>query len=159
MKLGRLSTTLYNIKTQLGLGNVLGSSSSYSTATGTATREVAKILRKGSSMYKLYRRLSPMGDTNESMVPLLDQWVEEGRPLDMEQLRIIIKKFRLYKRFSHALHVLKSWYFYYNLHCNFQKSSAKNVCHCDDFIVLLCKIPFDGILRWNCRFGNFSGIA
>ncbi|KAL9425525.1 hypothetical protein AB3S75_032477 [Citrus x aurantiifolia] len=105
MKLVRLRTTLYNIRAQLGLGNVLDSSSSYSTATRTTTREVTNSLRKGSSMYKLYRMLSPMGDPNDSMVPLLDQWVEEGRPLDMEQLRVIIKRFRLYKRFSHALQI------------------------------------------------------
>lgn len=81
MKLPRYYTVLYNIKAQLGLGNGLGLSS-YSTAASTATRESKW---KG-SMHTLFRRISPMGNPNVSIVPLLNQWVEEGHPVDKQQL-------------------------------------------------------------------------
>lgn len=53
----------------------------------------------------LYRRLSPVGDPNISIVPILDQWVSEGRPVQIVELRLIIKELRVYKRYKHALEV------------------------------------------------------
>lgn len=57
-------------------------------------------------MSELYRRITPIGDPQVSIVPILDQWVQEGRPISKDQLRIFIKEFRYYKRFHHALEVL-----------------------------------------------------
>lgn len=53
----------------------------------------------------LYRRLSPMGDWSESMVPILNQWVQEGRDVNKPALQLIIKQLRRYKRYKHALEV------------------------------------------------------
>lgn len=53
----------------------------------------------------LYRRISPVGDPNVSVIPVLDQWVREGRPVQREELQKIIKELRIYKRFKHALEV------------------------------------------------------
>lgn len=55
--------------------------------------------------HSLYRRISPLGDPNVSVVPVLDQWVQEGRPVQIAELRNIIKELRVYKRFKHALEV------------------------------------------------------
>ncbi|KAL0535062.1 hypothetical protein IC582_029376 [Cucumis melo] len=55
----------------------------------------------------LYRRLSPVGDPNISIVPILDQWVSEGRPVQIVELRLIIKELRVYKRYKHALEMSK----------------------------------------------------
>ncbi|KAH7554226.1 hypothetical protein JRO89_XS12G0137700 [Xanthoceras sorbifolium] len=106
MKLVRLGTILPGIKSQLGLRNALGvSSSSYSTTT-TATAERYQIRRKWSgSMHRLYRMISPVGDPKVSIVPVLDQWVQEGGAVDKEQLHVMIKELRSYKRFTHALQI------------------------------------------------------
>lgn len=56
-------------------------------------------------MSELYRRITPIGDPQVSIVPILDQWVQEGRPISKDQLRIFIKEFRYYKRFHHALEI------------------------------------------------------
>ncbi|KAF5747746.1 hypothetical protein HS088_TW05G00473 [Tripterygium wilfordii] len=60
------------------------------------------------SMNDLYRRISPAGDPTVSMFPILDKWALEGRPIDKEQLQVIIKELRYYKRYSHALQ-LSMW--------------------------------------------------
>ncbi|XP_041026573.1 pentatricopeptide repeat-containing protein At2g20710, mitochondrial-like isoform X1 [Juglans microcarpa x Juglans regia] len=53
----------------------------------------------------LYRRISPVGDPDVSVVPILDQWIQEGRHVDKEELQSIIKELRDYKRFKHALEI------------------------------------------------------
>ncbi|KAE9465686.1 hypothetical protein C3L33_02399, partial [Rhododendron williamsianum] len=53
----------------------------------------------------LYRRISPLGAPTVSIVPVLDQWVEEGRGLKKEHLQNIVKELRRYGRFEHALEV------------------------------------------------------
>ncbi|CAA3025840.1 pentatricopeptide repeat-containing At2g20710, mitochondrial-like [Olea europaea subsp. europaea] len=53
----------------------------------------------------LYRRISPLGDPNVSVVPVLDQWIREGNTVDKSRLRYIINELRFYKRFKHALEV------------------------------------------------------
>ncbi|XP_059659159.1 pentatricopeptide repeat-containing protein At2g20710, mitochondrial-like [Cornus florida] len=53
----------------------------------------------------LYRRISPIGNPNLSVVPVLDQWVREGKNVTKEELRHIIKELKTYKRFKHALEV------------------------------------------------------
>ncbi|KAJ8534891.1 hypothetical protein K7X08_016619 [Anisodus acutangulus] len=51
----------------------------------------------------LYRRISPLGDPNASITPVLDQWIEEGKPVVKEELQNIIKVLRGYRRYKHAL--------------------------------------------------------
>ncbi|KAK9092535.1 hypothetical protein Syun_027446 [Stephania yunnanensis] len=51
----------------------------------------------------LYRRISPLGDPNISVSPVLDQWIKEGRIVSPTQLRSMIKELRGYTRFTHAL--------------------------------------------------------
>lgn len=57
------------------------------------------------ALHSLYRRISQLGGPNVSVVPLLDQWVQEGRPVPKEELQRIIKELRVYKRFNHALEI------------------------------------------------------
>lgn len=54
----------------------------------------------------LYRRISPLGDPDLSIVPVLDQWVREGREVDKDSLDKIVKSLTKFKRFKHALEVL-----------------------------------------------------
>ncbi|CAK9181799.1 unnamed protein product [Ilex paraguariensis] len=51
----------------------------------------------------LYRRISPVGDPNISIVPVLDQWVREGKEVQREELQWIIKELKFYRRYKHAL--------------------------------------------------------
>ncbi|KAK3227120.1 hypothetical protein Dsin_006982 [Dipteronia sinensis] len=95
MKLVRLSSILHSIKSHLSLRNSLGVSS-YSTTTATSVR---------GSMSCLYRKISPIGDPTVSIVPVLDQWVQDGGAIDKETLQVIIKELRFYKRFAHALQI------------------------------------------------------
>jgi len=52
----------------------------------------------------LYHRLVRFREP--SIVPVLDQWVGEGRPVDQEDLHRIIKQLRKFSRYKHALEVL-----------------------------------------------------
>ncbi|KAA8519810.1 hypothetical protein F0562_014100 [Nyssa sinensis] len=67
----------------------------------TSTRTSSSIGGPGS----LYRRISPLGDPRVSVVPVLDQWVREGRTVGKEELQLIIKELKVYRRFKHALEV------------------------------------------------------
>ncbi|KAL1829436.1 hypothetical protein ACET3Z_007848 [Daucus carota] len=53
----------------------------------------------------LYRRISPVGDWSESIVPILNHWIQEGRTVNKVQLQRIIRELRRYKRYKHALEV------------------------------------------------------
>ncbi|KAJ0028325.1 hypothetical protein Pint_36301 [Pistacia integerrima] len=101
MKLVRFSAIVHSIKSHLGLGNV-PALSSYST---NIEERSSRISRWKGSMNALYRRISPIGDPSVSIVPLLDQWIEEGHPVDKEQLQAFIKELRFYRRFSHGLEI------------------------------------------------------
>ncbi|KAL7609046.1 hypothetical protein Lser_V15G11074 [Lactuca serriola] len=56
----------------------------------------------------LYRRISPVGDPNASMIPILEQWEKEGKSVKIEQLIVIIKSLRKFNRYTHALQ-LSEW--------------------------------------------------
>jgi hypothetical protein len=56
-------------------------------------------------MNHLYRRISPLGDPKVSIVPVLDQWILEGRTVTKQPLLSIIKELRRFKRYTHALEV------------------------------------------------------
>ncbi|XWS59315.1 hypothetical protein CRYUN_Cryun08bG0111400 [Craigia yunnanensis] len=53
------------------------------------------------SMKELFRRISPLG--NQSIVPVLDRWVEEGNPTNKHLFQLHIKQLRSYKRYAQAL--------------------------------------------------------
>jgi hypothetical protein len=54
----------------------------------------------------LCRRLVRVSIANGSVVPVLNKWVGEGRQVDHDDIRKIIKQFRHSNRFAHALQVL-----------------------------------------------------
>ncbi|KAM0054309.1 putative tetratricopeptide-like helical domain superfamily [Helianthus debilis subsp. tardiflorus] len=62
---------------------------------------------KTESDSSLYRRISPVGDPGLSIVPVLDQWVSEGRKVDKDSLDSIVKSLMKFRRFTHALEVLE----------------------------------------------------
>ncbi|KAF5726386.1 pentatricopeptide repeat-containing protein [Tripterygium wilfordii] len=51
----------------------------------------------------LYRRIS--GAEISSIVPVLKQWLEEGKEVEQSELRKFIKQLRKYRRFRHALQI------------------------------------------------------
>ncbi|KAF3444142.1 hypothetical protein FNV43_RR13832 [Rhamnella rubrinervis] len=53
----------------------------------------------------LYSRISRSGNPRVSIVPVLNQWVEEGRDLKQAKLQKIIRQLRKYHRFRHALQI------------------------------------------------------
>ncbi|OVA14939.1 hypothetical protein BVC80_8951g46 [Macleaya cordata] len=72
----------------------------YSTETVTSTPPSTS-----TSKDTLYKRISPVGDPRVSIIPVLDKWIEEGKSVDGEELRSLIKQLRVYRRFKHALEV------------------------------------------------------
>ncbi|KAL3509385.1 hypothetical protein ACH5RR_028786 [Cinchona calisaya] len=61
-----------------------------------------------SSSDNLFKRILPAGDPKVSIVPILDQWVQEGRPLNQSELKSAVKLLRNCKRYTHALQ-LAEW--------------------------------------------------
>ncbi|BBG99497.1 Tetratricopeptide repeat-like superfamily protein [Prunus dulcis] len=53
----------------------------------------------------LYHRISRAGNPRVSIVPVLDQWVEEGRDVNKSELQSFVKMLRKYRRYSHALQI------------------------------------------------------
>ncbi|XP_031265364.1 pentatricopeptide repeat-containing protein At2g20710, mitochondrial-like [Pistacia vera] len=99
MKLVRLSAILRNTTSHFAFGNAPAVRSFF---TKSAERSTSSSRLRG-SMNALYCRISPIGNPRVSIVPLLDLWVQEGRPVVKEQLQSFIKELRTYRRFSHAL--------------------------------------------------------
>ncbi|KAK6917540.1 Pentatricopeptide repeat, partial [Dillenia turbinata] len=58
-----------------------------------------------SSKGSLYKRISPVGDPNVSIVPILDRWVKQGNNVKGQELRSIIRELCYFKRFKHALEI------------------------------------------------------
>ncbi|XP_031283588.1 pentatricopeptide repeat-containing protein At2g20710, mitochondrial-like [Pistacia vera] len=104
MKFVSSRTILEGINFQLRLGNVLRTSS-YSTATRNLTTERRSSNPYSNSMRDLFLRITPLGDPTVSIVPLLNQWVQEGRTVEKEQLQLFIKELRSFRRFTHALQI------------------------------------------------------
>lgn len=65
----------------------------------------SKYLYRSPNGDSLYRRISPLGDPNESIEPVLDQWINEGKHVVKEDLQNMIKELRGYRRYKHALEV------------------------------------------------------
>ncbi|KAL7250561.1 hypothetical protein ACSBR1_012569 [Camellia fascicularis] len=72
----------------------------YSTETETET-----VTSSSSSKDTLYGRLLQFEKPRVSIVPVLDQWVGEGRPAKQSYLEVLIRRLRKSKRFNHALEV------------------------------------------------------
>ncbi|KAL5715534.1 hypothetical protein ACHQM5_017341 [Ranunculus cassubicifolius] len=53
----------------------------------------------------LYSRLVPKGDPRASILPILDQWIEEGNPVKKTDLIRMITQFVAFRRFRHALEI------------------------------------------------------
>ncbi|XP_056167098.1 pentatricopeptide repeat-containing protein At4g21705, mitochondrial-like [Syzygium oleosum] len=53
----------------------------------------------------LFSRISPIGDPNQSVAPVLDKWVEEGNKVKGFDLKSIIRDLRSRRRYTHALQV------------------------------------------------------
>ena len=68
---------------------------SYSTTTTTTT----------SRRKNLFSRICPMGDPSFSVVPVLDQWVEEGNKVNNLELKRIVRDLRARRRYNQALEV------------------------------------------------------
>ncbi|XP_044489063.1 pentatricopeptide repeat-containing protein At4g21705, mitochondrial-like [Mangifera indica] len=53
----------------------------------------------------LHSRISPLGDPNLSLVPVLDQWIQEGKKCTVFELQRVVRDLRARRRFKHALQV------------------------------------------------------
>lgn len=56
-----------------------------------------------SCLNNLYGRISRVGDRNASILPILDEWIEEGGNAEKDDLVTIIKELREFKKYKHAL--------------------------------------------------------
>ena len=70
---------------------------SYSTTTTTTTTT--------SRRKNLFSRICPMGDPSFSVVPVLDQWVQEGNKVKNLELQRIVRDLRARRRYNQALEV------------------------------------------------------
>ncbi|WCJ34118.1 Tetratricopeptide repeat (TPR)-like superfamily protein [Euphorbia peplus] len=83
-----------------------GSHSIFYSSKATPLSNHRSVRPSKASMSELYRRISPIQDSKISVLPILDQWVEEGRSVDQTRLRKIIKDLGLRcKRYRHALEI------------------------------------------------------
>ncbi|GAB4826951.1 hypothetical protein Ancab_033831 [Ancistrocladus abbreviatus] len=88
------------------LFNSTSSLSTVSTAAASfSSSSAAAVAVENPKDDNLYRRITPLGDPKVSIVPVLEQWVKEGKQVDREQLRHIIKELKFYKRYKHALEI------------------------------------------------------
>ncbi|KAH7512527.1 hypothetical protein FEM48_Zijuj12G0100000 [Ziziphus jujuba var. spinosa] len=60
---------------------------------------------QASTRKNLYSRISPLGDPSLSVVPVLDQWVQQGMKAKYIELSHIIRDLRRRRRYKHALEV------------------------------------------------------
>ncbi|KAF5733053.1 hypothetical protein HS088_TW17G00589 [Tripterygium wilfordii] len=63
----------------------------------------------------LYRRISRAGNPRASIAAVLDQWIDEGKEVKQDELRVFIKELRKYLRFRHALQI-SEWMSYQRNH-------------------------------------------
>ncbi|KAF5187784.1 Pentatricopeptide repeat-containing protein [Thalictrum thalictroides] len=66
----------------------------------TKTEKPKKVKRES-----VYSRISPISDSSVSVVPILVQWIEEGKEIKKEDLNTIVKQLKISKRFKHALEI------------------------------------------------------
>lgn len=73
--------------------------------TTAATTTVTSASTSTNKKESLYGRLLPASNPNISVVPILDQWVKEERPIELPEIQKIIRQFRKFRRIKHALQV------------------------------------------------------
>ncbi|OMO68728.1 hypothetical protein COLO4_29446 [Corchorus olitorius] len=96
MKVGQWSWVFNNVKTHLDFKTVMGISRYLTTFRAATLKAIT-----ASPIDELFRRISPLGNPSISIVPILDQWVAEGKPVDKKHhLQLCIKLLRQYKRYS-----------------------------------------------------------
>ena len=82
------------------------SSSSYSTNTETlASLFLPDKDEQASPKNALNSRLLYLTRSKDSVISVLDKWVTEQNPIKYEDLQIIVRQFRAYRRYNHALQV------------------------------------------------------
>lgn len=85
--------------------------SSYSTKSETLdslalpNKDEASNTLTSSPKSALYNRLLYLSRYKESIIPTLDQWASEENPIKYEDLQIIVKQLRAYRRYNHALQI------------------------------------------------------
>ncbi|XP_050215361.1 pentatricopeptide repeat-containing protein At4g21705, mitochondrial-like [Mercurialis annua] len=57
----------------------------------------------------LYSIISPLGDPHNSMIPVLDKWVQEGNKIKESELQKIVRDLRARRRYTHSLEV-SEWF-------------------------------------------------
>ncbi|KAH0654550.1 hypothetical protein KY289_032228 [Solanum tuberosum] len=89
-------------------------SSSYSTIAETiASLDLTNKEEQGSNPLTsspknaLYSRLLYLTRSKESVISVVDKWVTEQNPIMYEDLLIIVKQFRSYRRYNHALQIFE----------------------------------------------------
>lgn len=80
----------------------------------------------------VFARIAPLGSPDVSMVPVLEQWVEEGKTVVKSELQWIIKRLNSYKRYKHALEVLYFCFFFGCL-VSFDTMHCERNCLCSLF--------------------------
>ncbi|TXG55166.1 hypothetical protein EZV62_020422 [Acer yangbiense] len=71
----------------------------------TKTKPKTQTETQSSSSKLLYDRIEVIEDLKTSVVPVLDQWVSEGRSVDRGQLRNLVEIMNNLRRFNHALEI------------------------------------------------------
>lgn len=69
------------------------------------TSAAAAVTEEEEGGESLFSRLLLIGDPKISIVPVLDQWIQEERAIELQELRKIIRQFRQFRRVKHALQV------------------------------------------------------
>ena len=61
--------------------------------------------RRTCNRRNLFARISPLGSPELSVVPILDQWIQEGRMIKDFEMRRIVRDLRNCRRYGQALEV------------------------------------------------------
>ncbi|KAL4191709.1 hypothetical protein AMTRI_Chr07g81920 [Amborella trichopoda] len=64
-----------------------------------------RVFSTGKAQDSIFKRISPLGDPGTSVVPLLEEWVREGRKVHKSDLQSLVKEMRRYRRYKHALEI------------------------------------------------------
>ncbi|PIA55321.1 hypothetical protein AQUCO_00800214v1 [Aquilegia coerulea] len=90
MKLVSSSNGFKSLSRQMGFEFLFNS-----TKTQTSQSEISPDI--------LYNRISSINDSKVSIVPILDEWIQEGNTINKNQFQSLIKQLKVSNRFQHAL--------------------------------------------------------
>lgn len=71
----------------------------------TQSQALTSASYSGEIEISLLNRVRAEKDPRVSVIPILEQWVGEGEPVDKRQLQFLIREMKGFKRFHHALEV------------------------------------------------------